>query len=203
MNPTPTVEIINALPNIENKRYLELGVDAGWTYDHVLCKDKTGVEITDGKGPATHIMSTEDFLRNHANGPYDVVYIDACHEVMHVMRDFNWSTEYLAESSVVLVHDLGPASEKECAEPNISCGNGYKFLVAMFQKMVPNKHVFTCTSNHGLTMFINPRRWWVTPQELDHITYNDLVKLNNSRKRYTQEEMVLKAANIRDMLPQW
>ena len=51
--------IINNLPNIENKTYLELGVFNGINFNQILAKNKFSVDIN---GNATYNGTTDEYF---------------------------------------------------------------------------------------------------------------------------------------------
>jgi len=117
-------DIINAVPDMDRKRYLELGVFQGATFGTVRANEKFSV---DAKYPATFQMTTDDFFAHEVGDEvFDVIYIDACHEFRQVVRDYNHSVEHLASGGVIFLHDMIPTCEAQCA-PQFS-GDAYKLL---------------------------------------------------------------------------
>lgn len=116
--------LANCIPNIENKRYLELGTHAGVTFRQVLAKDKTGV---DPAFDTTYRMTTDEFFEKVAPGQkWDIIFIDACHEYDYILRDYNNAVKHLSPGGVIFVHDMVPPTA-DFVPPHY-CGDGYKLL---------------------------------------------------------------------------
>jgi hypothetical protein len=99
---------INALRGIESKRYLELGIYDGANFRLVNAREKVSVDIVD-VGQPTHLMTTDAyFAALPAEERFDVVFIDACHEFVQVLRDFNNSVAHLNPGGVIFCHDMAP-----------------------------------------------------------------------------------------------
>lgn len=210
---TQTVEVLNSLPNIEDKRYLELGIDAGWTFNNIKCKDKTGVDIKPEAKP-DFLMTTDDFFaKNEYSFPvgdmfmFDLIYIDADHSAKAVMRDFNNSVECLKNNGLIFIHDLYPETENMTG-PGF-CGDGFKWLYkvreSLENKWINGFAIITCKENHGLTMIAGCQtaHFYWSQEELDAVTYKDFVCQQVKYRRMTQQEMCLQMVNIRDIIPEW
>jgi hypothetical protein len=99
---------INALHGIESKRYLELGIYDGANFRLVNAREKVSVDIVD-VGQPTHLMTTDAYFAALApEERFDVVFIDACHEFVQVLRDFNNSVAHLNPGGVIFCHDMAP-----------------------------------------------------------------------------------------------
>lgn len=203
---TTTAQLINSLPNIEDKHYLELGIAGGWTFDNIKCKKKIGVDIQEDT-KANYIMTTDDFFEVYSGNIFDVIYIDANHSVKNVVRDFTNSIKLIKDHGIILVHDLIPL-DKRHTQRHLN-GDGYKFLYLMCKQQL-NKEViefYTHKNNCGLTMFIikdktNINLSSIKSKELDEVTYEKFLT-QEAKNMCSHKEICLLASNIYDIIPQW
>ena len=206
---TKTADVINHLPDIENKRYLELGIDAGWTFDNVPCKDKVGIDIKPEVEPDYCMTTDKYFAKLHnqftENEVFDLIFIDADHSAQAVVKDFNNSVNCLTYDGLILIHDLAPRAEEEIG----ACGDGFKWLYKVRECIKKNGlahlQLVTCRDNHGLTMISRAQstNFYWTKAELDAVTFQDFMRQQAKYKRPTQQEMCLQMQNIRDIIPKW
>lgn len=106
----PYHPIINHfIKRYDYKSYLELGVrDKTNTYNHILCDNKTGVDI-DGRCQPDYVMSTDEFFATVAvDKKWDIIFIDASHEKGQVRKDFNHSLEHLNDNGTIIMDDINP-----------------------------------------------------------------------------------------------
>lgn len=134
---TTAYQVINAIPGIEDLRYLELGVCGGGTFDRVLARDKVSVDVA--RFPPslhpTYLMPTDEFFAGPGRVKFfDVVFIDACHEVSQVVRDFTNAAARLKPDGIILLHDLLPPDESYTS-PSF-CHDGFRFLIWLAQSGV-------------------------------------------------------------------
>jgi hypothetical protein len=175
--------LINSIKDIDNKRYLELGVFDGHHFNTISAKDKVSVDI--GHSP-THKMPTDQFFIQVANtSVWDVIYIDADHSCQSINADFNNAIAHLNLNGFVFLHDLFPQSADLC-QPQF-CGTGYIFLDALLRNKYD--HIYTSSEDYGVTMIYNPQlRIDATDLELN-LSYEEFRKRWNKYKLYTIEEM--------------
>lgn len=147
--------LINHVPCIEDKRYLELGVHQGSTFHAVLAGNKTSV---DAEHPADFKMSTDAFFDEVVNSnkyglslTWDVIYIDACHEYRQVVRDYNNSIRHLTKHGIIFLHDLVPPDEDHTKQHY--CGDAYRLLYQWLMGDADPKF-YTLNNDYGLTAVV-------------------------------------------------
>lgn len=143
--------IINAVPNIRQKRYLEIGVAKGPTFDKVEAAVKVGV---DPQYPATFAGTSDEFFARNAER-FDVIYVDGDHRLPQVLKDYNNSARCLKPGGVLFVHDLIPPDETYL--PPDKCGDGWRLLHALLEPPRDLPLVFCHESEYGLTLFLGPQ----------------------------------------------
>jgi hypothetical protein len=144
-------DIINAIPGIENKRYLELGLGRGETFNAVRARSKMSVDIQ--YSPMFRMSTDEFFAILSENVLFDVIFIDAGHDFANVVHDFNNSVEHLSMGGYILVHDLLPPDESHTARD--LCGDGYKLLAYFIEERIDDLRSLYM-NDFGLTVFKNP-----------------------------------------------
>lgn len=148
--------LINCVPNIDQKSYLELGVHAGATFNAVNAKYKESVD-TETEHTPTHPMTTDDFFSWAAGAlsdkyRWDVIYIDACHEYKQVVRDYNNAILRLNNpGGVIFLHDLVPPDESFTA-PHY-CGDAWRLLYQWIAGY-DDPHFYTLRGDYGLTAVV-------------------------------------------------
>lgn len=131
MKNIPYHPIINYfIDKYKYKSYLELGVrDKTNTYNHILCEDKTGVDI-DSRANPTYIMTTDAFFKTIAhNRKWDIIFIDASHEKGQVMKDFENSIIHLTENGTIVMDDINPTTP-ELLSPQY-CHNAWEVFATL------------------------------------------------------------------------
>src|SRR5574343_502836 len=156
--------LINCIPDIVNKRYLELGVYHKATFNAVMCFQKTSVDLyTD----ADYRMSTSDFFRQLPLGTiYDIVYIDADHSLTALVSDYNNCIEHLSPDGFLFIHDLIPPDETHTA--SYYCGDGYK-LLDHWIRTGSNPSIYSLNGDYGLTLVRYPNK--VNPFDIQQTKY--------------------------------
>jgi predicted O-methyltransferase YrrM len=107
--------IKSIINNCGYKTYLELGVYDGENLlyvgdglDRII-----GVDITDkrnNKSTNFYLGYTDSFFEQNKE-TFDVIFIDACHNIEQVIKDFNNSIKCLNKNGVIFLHDTDPESE--------------------------------------------------------------------------------------------
>lgn len=127
---TRAKDVINAIPGIETKRYLELGPCGGGTIRSVRAAHKIGVDVTQYTPDYApdFLMTTDEFFAGPGQDMrFDVVFIDACHEARQVYRDFKNAMCVTVPGGIVLLHDLNPPLPED-ASPS-RCHDAFKVLL--------------------------------------------------------------------------
>lgn len=112
---------ISALSAInDSRRYLEIGVEQGATFNSVSIPDRTGVDLSLAKyvepeggmppGSRLHEESSDQFFQNSATGVYDLIFIDGFHTAEQTFRDFSSSLAVSGPSTIWLIDDVVPSS---------------------------------------------------------------------------------------------
>jgi glycosyltransferase involved in cell wall biosynthesis len=105
-------EIINAFTN-KNNKYLEIGVEYGYTFLNTHFINKVGVDpdpkIDDVK--IVKLTSDEYFATNNNN--FDAIFIDGMHHCENVARDFINSVKSLNNGGIIFIDDCIPLNYNE------------------------------------------------------------------------------------------
>lgn len=173
--------ILADIIDIEKKSYLELGVSNNRTYKLINAKYKMGVDIN-GKAPFKG--TTDEYFLNYPEIRYDIVYIDACHDIDYVLRDFNNSTKISNEW--IVLHDMIPPTKGRTA--SISCGDSYKLLYHFFTET--NFEFYAMDENFGLTFVRMPAKEVSLSNEVLSLSYEKFIDLIKDKKLYSREEML-------------
>lgn len=97
----------------KSKKYLEIGVYHGMTFNYINANLKHSVD-PDKNLNATFKMTSDDFFENVASNfsiKYDVIFIDGLHHTEQVDRDIQNSLKFLEDDGVILLHDCNPINE--------------------------------------------------------------------------------------------
>jgi len=96
-----------------HKKYLEIGVYKGHSYNHVGADIKDSVD-PDTTTSAVYHLTSDDFFEKVAptlSYKYDVVFIDGLHHSEQVNKDIKNSLNFLEDDGVIILHDCNPQSE--------------------------------------------------------------------------------------------
>lgn len=190
-------DVINAIPQIQSKSYLELGLGTGETFLHINAATKTGVDINQTDF-CTHWMTTEKFFNIyntlHPEVKFDVIFIDADHSVEAVFADYNNCVKHLADHGILLIHDLVPPTLDHTERPR--CDDGYKFLRYLFD--YSELTTITGDFEFGLTCVWQPAiaHWIPAIRDYNYADLFDHLKKSKNpdgtkRYPYTQQEFIL------------
>jgi SAM-dependent methyltransferase len=110
-------QIINSLTKPTNK-YLEIGIEFGYTFFNTHFVDKIGVDPDpkcDSNSNTIIIKTTSDmfFETLDTNKKFDVIFIDGMHHCENILRDFNNSIRFLNEKGIILIDDILPINYNE------------------------------------------------------------------------------------------
>lgn len=119
--------------------YLELGLEHDPTapYRIINSEKKHSVDI-DKTTEADFIMTTDDFFSKLKSGKieglgkeekWDVIFIDADHNVDQVHKDLENSLQHLAENGIILMHDVLPTNYARTLEAPIQINFAEQNLV--------------------------------------------------------------------------
>jgi hypothetical protein len=107
-------EIINSLTST-NQKYLEIGVEYGYTYKNTHFSNKIGVD-PDPKCemPGLQKYTSDDYFKQCSNNTtYDVVFIDGMHHAENVLKDLNNSISSLNKNGCIFIDDIIPLNYNE------------------------------------------------------------------------------------------
>lgn len=100
-------EVINHVSNSENK-YLEIGVENGFTFNNVHFSDKTGVDPAPYINNSNIVLKTSDEYFESSNETFDVVFIDGMHQTEYVLNDLNNSLLHSNPNCKIMIDDIIP-----------------------------------------------------------------------------------------------
>lgn len=181
-------KLVNSIPEIEKKSYLELGIGTGINFGCVRCNEKVSVDLRRDLNP-TFAMSTDDFFRQN-NQRFDIVYIDADHSFTQVIKDFKNTLEVCNE--YIFLHDLVPPGP-ELTSP-AKCGNAYKLLYYLVKE--EGLTIYTIDMDCGLSFIqmpvqVDTRRLLLNLEYPLQLDYSDFMNwLDQNHTRYSLEKMV-------------
>lgn len=140
--------IINNIDNITEYTYLELGVFDNSNFNQIKCKQKQSVDVN---GNATFTGTTDEFFNTlQADAKYDIIFIDANHDLEFVVRDYNNAIKHT--NRWLLIHDMIPPS-REYTQSSL-CSDSYKLLYYLLTST--DNEVYPMDSNFGLTFVKMP-----------------------------------------------
>jgi predicted O-methyltransferase YrrM len=154
----PYANIIAAVvESLKAESYLELGVHQMGTFKLIqpLVPYAVAVDIdeTYASGYQNFYKSTTDEWFAQNKQTFDVIFIDACHDIDFVKRDFANSLKILNKRGVIFLHDTDPA-EPIFASINY-CHNSY-LMNAHLKSNYPHLNFVTLpTANSGITIVNN------------------------------------------------
>jgi len=111
-------------------RYLEIGVQAGVTFNAVECQDKAavdpqfGVDLGTLQGTSYH-MTSDAFFDENPEACFDIVFIDGLHTLDQSLRDFTRSMPKVPCGGIILIDDSFP-SDYLAANRSLEVCNGIK-----------------------------------------------------------------------------
>lgn len=106
--------IINFVSKSENK-YLEIGVETGYTFNNTHFVNKTGVDPSPAFSSDKLVLKTSDEFFSHLkeDNLFDIVFIDGMHQVEYVLKDLNNSIKHLSINGLILLDDIIPLNIDE------------------------------------------------------------------------------------------
>ena len=150
--------------------YLELGYFAleskGNNFEQVS-GFKIQISVDDHNKAATYTMLTEEFFKINKE-KFDIIYIDAGHDLYNVINDYNNSIKCLKKNGIIILHDLYPPNEKFANDNGSYCGDGYKFL--NYLNIKKEEKFLTYVPDVGITTVCNPTKI-VNIRDIKNITY--------------------------------
>jgi len=113
LNVTHSARRINKLKNNSEYKYLEIGVEYGFTLQGVKAKYKYAVDpkpkyIYNKNIKTFQMTSNEFFTLLHKNEFFDVIFLDGLHIGEQLLLDFLNSIMHIKEDSWILIDDVIP-----------------------------------------------------------------------------------------------
>jgi glycosyltransferase involved in cell wall biosynthesis len=107
-------EVINFVSKNTDK-YLEIGVETGYTFNNVHFYNKTGVDPSPTFSSDKLVLKTsDDYFENlEENVSFDVIFIDGMHQVEYVVKDINNGINHLNENGLIMLDDIIPLNVDE------------------------------------------------------------------------------------------
>ena len=147
-------------------KFLELGTSTGVAFNSLTFNNKYTVDLKRPDLIQEHKnsfeQSTDDFFATTDLTDFDLIFIDANHDVEQVLRDFNSSVERIREGGVIVLHDCYPPTEEYC-QPRF-CSDSYKILEALART---GQEVTFAKDDFGVTLVLNAK-----PLDWRHVNYN-------------------------------
>ena len=119
-------EIINNLNNNNLEKYLEIGVENGYTFEKVDVIYKIGLDPATNYDNKALIKTSSDIFFHKINESnyisdilgypidyFDIILIDGMHHFENVLNDFNNSIKKLSEKGFILINDCIPINYNE------------------------------------------------------------------------------------------
>ncbi|MDI7776362.1 class I SAM-dependent methyltransferase [Asticcacaulis sp. EMRT-3] len=191
-------DIINILSKGAYSDYLEIGVEAGDTFNKVNIRHKVAVDpdfkipVTQLQGAAFPITSDSFFSANNAQ--FDCIFLDGLHLYEQVRRDFMNAWGRIKPGGIILIDDCYPSDAFAAMRDHTKChhlkiargdtdrnwmGDVYK-LVAWINDFTEARYSFI-DDTMGIVAVWNERqkrpKWFGTEALIDRLSYEDFVKL--------------------------
>lgn len=104
--------IINSLTSPTDK-YLEIGVETGFTFEHTHFENKEGVDPDPKCDNSKIVRKTSDDYFACSEDKKDVIFIDGLHQSEQVIADINNSINLLNEGGKIFLDDILPLTHDE------------------------------------------------------------------------------------------
>ena len=100
-------DVINHVSDKKDK-YLEIGVENGYTFNNVHFVNKIGVDPSPLFSSDKLVIKTSDDFFSEANEIFDIIFIDGMHQTEFVLNDFNNSINHINDNGKILLDDILP-----------------------------------------------------------------------------------------------
>jgi glycosyltransferase involved in cell wall biosynthesis len=100
-------DVINHVSIPENK-YLEIGIENGYTFKNVHFIDKIGIDPEPYFTDYNILKFTSDQYFSSCTEKFDIIFIDGMHQIEYLLRDFNNSIYHLNPDGKILIDDILP-----------------------------------------------------------------------------------------------
>jgi glycosyltransferase involved in cell wall biosynthesis len=145
--------VINSVSSQDGK-YLEIGVETGYTFNNVHIQNKTGVDPLPHFESKNLILKTSDdffseYKETNTNTKFDVIFIDGLHQCEQVTKDINNSLQCLNENGKILLDDIIPLNYDEQLKVPIK----HRYENGILKTMVPWTGDVWKTMYHILSLY--------------------------------------------------
>lgn len=145
-------DIINHYVNkLGAKKYLEIGLQNGISFDKVIAPYKVSVDPDMEARNPTYRMTSDEFFENNKE-KFEVVFIDGLHTGEQVYKDIVNSLRCLEQGGVIICHDMSPTSEIMQRVPRVAkewTGDCWKAFVQLKSER-EDLSMFTVDTDYGV-----------------------------------------------------
>lgn len=144
--------------NEDKIKYLEIGVNEGYTFDKVQASVKHGVDPYGGCKNITHRMSSQEFFtynKHFWKNTYDIIFIDGLHISDIILQEVYESLKILNPGGYILLHDIAPSKE---SSQEVWYGD-YKRFIENRVQMTNGDKSFSEYSNENPWVGFNGDSW--------------------------------------------
>jgi hypothetical protein len=171
-----------------NLKFLELGTSTGVAFTSLTFNNKYTVDLVrpdlTENHPNSFEQSTDEFFKTTELVDFDLVFIDANHDIEQVIRDYNSSVGLLSDGGIIVLHDCYPPNEEYC--DTTLCSDSYKILEALART---GQDVKFSKDDFGVTLVKSPKTldWRHVNNQL---TYSQFINKMEYRYKSTEVEYV-------------
>lgn len=176
---------INKIKKIQELSYLEIGIGpTEWgnniDFFKVNATNKFAVDI---KNPLANFVGSSDNFFNINKQTFDIIFIDADHELNQVIKDFNNSIKFINENGLIFIHDLFPVDKAGTSFE--ASGDSYSILKYLYDN---NYNFFFTRTDCGLTCVksFHP----IINKNVKRITYEELCSIDFKDKQLSEESFI-------------
>jgi hypothetical protein len=192
-------EVINRIiKNRGYKRYLEIGVKDGLTFNQVKCSFKTGMDIKPlmVKDRVYRMSSDAYFASPQGKEKYEIIFIDGDHHENQVSRDVQNSLNCLFPNGIIVMHDCNPSKEEYAnAEREkgqiLWSGTAYRSYLKL-RRSNPNLQMLVVEIDWGCgiiqpgrqTLIDIPEDFTWDDFDMNRVTWLNLISIDEFQRRF-------------------
>lgn len=164
-------DIINSIIKARGfRRYLEIGVENGYCFEHIVCEEKVGVDPDPIYDKDVMRLESDDFFRWYSGPQFDIVFVDGLHTAEQFLRDVENSLRILSPGGVIVCHDTMPPNEEMQSGPprrHMWTGDVWKGVLRL-RSVRRDISLFTFDTDFGVTVIERGEPdVWQEPNEVD------------------------------------